>query len=74
MNIKTYSHYYTKDDKYNIIVKDEFRNELKELIYKDVLEIFDNYINIGNTDYRIDWKLIDYYYLLRDMMKDYYKV
>jgi hypothetical protein len=68
MNFKSYSKCFDKDDK-GIFVKGDYRTILKELIYKDVLEIFDKVI-YTNSDYRHDWKLIDYYYLLRDMMKE----
>jgi hypothetical protein len=68
MNLKSYSKCFDKDDK-GIYVKDDYKTILKELIYKDMLEIFDKYILIG-SDYRHDWKLSDYYYLLRDMMKE----
>jgi len=72
MNLESYSKCFDRDDN-GMFVKDDYRNILKELICKDVLEIFNMYIPIG-SDYRHDWKVIDYHYLLRDMMKDYYKV
>jgi hypothetical protein len=72
MNLESYSKYFDKDDKY-VFVKDEYKEVLNKVIGNDVLEIMDKYIPIG-SEYRHDWKFIDYYYLLRDMMRDYYKV
>jgi hypothetical protein len=69
MNLETYSKYFVKDDTYTF-VKDEYKSDLNKLVCNDVLEIFDKYIPIG-SDYRHDWKFIDYYYLLRDMMKEH---
>lgn len=72
MNLESYSKYFVKDHKYTF-VKDEYKEILNKVICNDVLEIIDKYIPIG-SEYRHDWKFIDYYYLLRDMMREHLKV
>ena len=72
MNFKVYSNCFNKDNNNNIFIKDEYRTILKDLIYKDVLEVIDKYIIMG-SDYTHDWKLTDYQYLLLDMMKEHFK-
>jgi len=73
MNLESYSKCFGKDNDNKMFVKVDYRMVLKELICKDVKEIFDKYIPIG-SDYQHDWKLIDYHYLLRDMMREHLKV
>ena len=74
MNFKSYSIYFYKDDKNEVRIKSEFRTILKEIIYKDVKEIFDKYILMGSVDYRVDWKISDYQWVLFCMMQEYYLI